>query len=228
MLLYKLYLKLIKSCIFGFSFCEKYVILSTEIMKSLEGICMMKELQVKLVPDKCVCEVVSDSLITAVDSKGIWCGQVDVAIRENIGDYYHQALLGHITQKSGMPMFEDGQVLEIKGEENHKGPFDNIIFVIDDVKKPLSEIIYNGLAKANKEGTKIVTMSCIRAGESYGKKETSFEEMATEVYKGIKLLLNNEPEINIKRLLMLTYDNYIYQSLLLKQFNKDEQVVAIY
>jgi len=53
---------------------------------------MAKELQVRLVANKSVCEVESEALITAVDSKGIWCGQVDMAIRDNVGNHYHQTL----------------------------------------------------------------------------------------------------------------------------------------
>lgn len=189
---------------------------------------MTKELQVRLVAGKSVCEVESDVLITAVDSKGIWCGQVDMAIRDTVGNHYHQALLGHITQKSGLAMFQDGQVIEIEGEDGHKGSFNNIIFVIDDTEKPLSEIIYAGLKKANDDKYEVASISAIRAGESFGRKEQSFEEMAVEVYKGIKLLLNSGVQINIKKLKMITYDNDKYRNLLIEEFGKDEAVVAIY
>lgn len=189
---------------------------------------MDKELQVRLVANKSVCEVASEALITAIDSKGIWCGQVDLAIRESVGSYYHQCLLGHITQKSGRDMFVDGQVQEIRGDEKHKATFNNIIFVIDDTIKPLSDIICAGLTKANENKYKVVSMSCIRAGESFGRKEKSFEEMAQQIYLGIRKFLKNEDTISIKRLLMLTYDNDDYRNLLLEAFAEDEAIVAIY
>ncbi|MBZ4683610.1 MAG: hypothetical protein PWP46_1939 [Fusobacteriaceae bacterium] len=189
---------------------------------------MKKQLLIRTVENKDVCEVESDALITAVDSKGIWCGQVDMAIRKNVGDYYHQALLGHIRQKTGASLFDDGQVILVEKDEGMKTAFNNIIFVIDDLTKPLSEIVYNGLVKANEEEYKIVSMSSIRAGESFGKKEKTFEEMAKEVFKGIRKFLNETDEIKINRLLILTYDNEEYKNLLIKEFNTDEDLVAIY
>ncbi len=189
---------------------------------------MDREVQVRLVENKSVCEVESEALITAVDSNGIWCGQVDLAIRKSVGDYYHQCLLGHVTQKSSRPMFVDGQVVEVFGDDNHKGVFNNIIFVIDDTKIPLSEIIFAGLKKANLSNYKVVSMSCIRAGESFGRKEKSLKEMAHQVYEGIRQFLNYTDCINLKRLLITTYDNAEYKQLLLDEFAKDEQVVAIY
>ena len=189
---------------------------------------MDKELQVRLVANKSVCEVESEALITAIDSSGIWCGQVDLAIRENVGSYYHQHLLGHITQKSGRAMFEDGQVLEVRGDEKNRAVFNNIIFVIDDTIRPLAEVVYAGLHKANEDRYRVVSMSCIRAGESFGRKEKSLEEMARQVYDGIRLFLNRAESIDLKRLLLITYDNDDYRSLLLDEFAKDEAVIAIY
>ena len=98
------------------------------------------ELYVKLISGKDVCEVKSQALITATDSKGIWCGKVDLAIRDKVGDYFHQSLFGHIRQKTGASMFEDGEVIEIFGNKDVLGiGFDNIIFVIDDCEEPLIE-----------------------------------------------------------------------------------------
>ncbi len=186
------------------------------------------ELYVKLISGKDVCEVESQALITATDSKGIWCGKVDLAIRDKVGDYFHQSLFGHIRQKTGASMFEDGEVIEIFGNKSILNiGFDNIIFVIDDCSEPLSVIVEQGLEKANEDGYEVVSMSAIRAGESFGRKEKSFEEMAKEFSKGIRNFFKGKDKISIKRLLVLIYDKEDYKQLLIDEFSKSDDITVI-
>ncbi len=183
------------------------------------------ELYVKMISGKGVCDVKSEALITATDSKGIWCGKVDIAIRDKAGDYFHQSLFGHIRQKTGASMFEDGQVIEIFGNKSILDiGFDNIIFVIDDCSEPLSVIVEKGLEKANKDGYKKVSMSAIRAGESFGRKEANYEEMAKEVAKGIHNFFKGKDEISLEKVLILTYDKEDYKKLLIEEFAKSDDI----
>jgi O-acetyl-ADP-ribose deacetylase (regulator of RNase III) len=186
------------------------------------------ELYVKLISGKDVCEVESQALITATDSKGIWCGKVDLAIRDKAGDYFHQSLFGHIRQKTGAFMFEDGEVIEIFGNKSALNVgFNNIIFVIDDCVEPLSVIVEQALEKANEDGYEVVSMSAIRAGESFGRKEKTFEEMAKELSKGIHNFFKGKDKISIKKLLILTYDKENYKELLINEFSKVDDITVI-
>ena len=183
------------------------------------------ELYVKMISGKDVCEVESQALITATDPKGIWCGKVDLAIRDKVGDYFHRSLFGHIRQKTGASMFEDSEVIEIFGNKSVLNiGFDNIIFVIDACVEPLSVIIEQGLEKANEDGYEVVSMSAIRAGESFGKKEANYEEMAKEVAKGIHNFFKGKDEISLKKVLILTYDKEDYKKLLTEEFAKSDDI----
>jgi hypothetical protein len=104
-------------------------------------------------------------------------------------------------------MFENGQTIEIFGNKSIlKIGFDNVIFIIDDCIEPLSTIIEQGLKKANEVGYEIVSMSAIRTGESFGKKEKRFEDMAKEISKGICNFFKDKDTFSIEKLLLLTYD----------------------
>ena len=54
------------------------------------------------------------------------------------------------------------------------------------------------------DGYEVVSMSAIRAGESFGRKEKNFEEMAKEISKGIHEFFKGKDCISLKKILILT------------------------
>lgn len=81
----------------------------------------------------------SDALITAINSSGAWFGGIDMVLTRMAGNLFHQQAM------NVMPL-SDGQVVVAFGKPNvNKGAFKNVVFVVDDLRKKLREIIYNGL-----------------------------------------------------------------------------------
>ncbi|MGM0509282.1 MAG: hypothetical protein ACQERZ_09015 [Fusobacteriota bacterium] len=163
-----------------------------------------------------VCDVKAQALITAVDSGGLWCGQVDEAIRKGIGSYYHDGLINKMKVHNGP--FWDGEVVIIEGDEENTPKFKDIIFVIDDFKKPLHEILEGAINKAIKTGYKKVILSAIRTGESFGKVEKSIEEVVNEVKESLKHIYRKHSGFPLDKIKFIAYNNREYEKELVKIF----------
>lgn len=104
-----------------------------------------------------ITRVPADGLITAVNSEGFWAGGVDGAIGRAGGGQFHsqaQVLIGQ----------QDGQVKIAETQQPHQGAFKNVVFVVDDLKLPLYDILSAGLNAADQAGHKSVSIPAMRLG----------------------------------------------------------------
>ena len=134
----------------------------------------------------------ADALITAINSTAVWNGQIDGAIRSVAGNLYHQQA------SAALPLF-NGETEVARGSRAlHRGSFDHVVFVIDDLEWPLRKIIYAGLAAADRVGVRTVTIPGIRLGTMIGVYEDSFEEVYQETEIGIVTYLKRNPGTNLR------------------------------
>ena len=151
-----------------------------------------------------VTKVHADVLITAVNSAGMWFGGIDGAIQNVAGNYFHKQIpLGSI---------QDLDVVVAKGDHfNHNGKFKHVIFVVDDLKSKLRDIIATGLEFADINEFTSVSIPAIRTGVMLGVVEKSLEEVVSEWIIGIKMYaadnMAESKDPNVQEISLVTYNN---------------------
>lgn len=149
--------------------------------------------------------IASDAIITAINSGGLWFGGIDGAIRRVAGNMYH-------AQVSGKKLI-NLEVIVARGDHNHHiGKFDNVVFVVDDLKSELRGVIARGLEEADNAGFKNVTIPAIRTGVMLGAVEKSLEQVVDEYVKGIMRYVGRKRVIKkqvpgIQAITFVTYNN---------------------
>lgn len=151
-----------------------------------------------------ITRVDSDAIITAINSKGLWFGGIDEAIYRVAGDFYHK-------QVSNEKLMDLGVVVARGSHNNHKGKFDNAVFVVDDLKSELCTIIARGLECADVAGFKKVAIPAIRTGVMLGVVEISLEQVVDEYMLGIRMYVNRKISKGqipgIQTITFVTYNN---------------------
>lgn len=140
-----------------------------------------------------------DTLITAVNSGGIWFGGIDGAIQRVAGNLFHNQVAEVLPLKHGATI-----VTKSNGKK-HNGKFGNVVFVIDDLQGSLSEVLLNGLTAASKAGFKSVALPTIRMGVMLGVVEKSKEEAVGEMVGGVMRFLDENPQTSIESITFVVY-----------------------
>lgn len=100
----------------------------------------------------------TDALLTAINSEGMWFGGVDGAIMRIAGDHYHQQA------RSKMPL-KNLQIIIAQGShEDHRGNFNDVIFVVDDLTSPVKEVVFSALYATIGSDYETISMPSIRMG----------------------------------------------------------------
>jgi len=125
----------------------------------------------------------ADAIITAINSGGMWFGGIDGAISSVAGNHYHSQA------GKSMPL-SDLQTVIARGNRNdHRGEFDNVVFVVDDLQSPLDNVVYKGLEAASNEGYQNVLLPTIRMGVMLGQVEKTTEEAIDRMSNGVREFL---------------------------------------
>jgi O-acetyl-ADP-ribose deacetylase (regulator of RNase III) len=151
-----------------------------------------------------------DCLITAINSSGLWFGAIDRVLQDIAGDAFHSHL------RKAMPL-KDGQTVVVDHNGFRRGgAFANVVFVVDDLQRPLHEIIREGLLAASVAGYKSVAIPTIRMGVMIGVVEKSTEEAIDELAKGVKGFLVESPSTPIKTIRFVVHSDQNLQTQLQK------------
>jgi len=154
----------------------------------------------------------SDALITAINSSGMWFGGIDGAIQRVAGYQYHK-------QATTMEL-NDLDVVVARGDRNnHNGHFDNVVFIVDDLKSELRQVIFRGLDASDEAGFKVVTIPAIRTGVMLGVVERSLKEVVNEWIYGIKKYVlhtttSKRRNQRIKEIKFVIYNNPMLEDML--------------
>jgi O-acetyl-ADP-ribose deacetylase (regulator of RNase III) len=154
----------------------------------------------------------ADALITAINSDGIWYGGIDRAIMRVAEGQYHSQAAQH--------KLNDLDVVVARGDRNnHIGHFDNVIFVVDDLKSELHDVVFRGLHAADEAGFKVVTIPAIRTGVMLGVVERSLKEVVNEMVDGVKTYIlystsSKQRNPQIKEIKFVIYNSPMLEDML--------------
>jgi O-acetyl-ADP-ribose deacetylase (regulator of RNase III) len=126
-----------------------------------------------------ITQIPADAMMTAINSGGMWFGGIDGAIQRVAGGMYH-------SQAADRMPLSDLQVVVAKGDRNlHRGQFNDVVFVVDDLRSPLSKVMYAGLEAAHNQGYDSLLIPAIRMGVMAGAVEKTQEETFAQISEGI-------------------------------------------
>lgn len=149
-----------------------------------------------------------EALITAINSGGLWFGGIDSVINRVAGDRYHSQAT------AAMPLHDGQTIVALRTSQAHKGSFINVVFIVDDLQRPLHEIVYNGLKAASDAGFKSVSLPTIRMGVMLGVVEKSVNEAVEEMARGVTEFLANNPGTSLQSITFVVYNDKTTRSLL--------------
>jgi O-acetyl-ADP-ribose deacetylase (regulator of RNase III) len=149
----------------------------------------------------------ADAMVLAVNSTGIWNGQMDAAVMQAIGSSYHGEL------QAAMPL-TDGDVVVAQGQPNIAPAFERIIFVIDDLVRPLDQIVGAGLRKAEDLGFAKVTLPTLRMGNMAGKYRS--EDAISALVRAINGFVKDNPK-QVQEVRVVVYNSRANANVLREQ-----------
>lgn len=147
-----------------------------------------------------ITQVKCDAIITAINAGGAWFGGIDRAIYNAAGTMYH-------SQIKKEDLYELNFIVARGDHNNHRGKFDNVVFVVDELECPLRSVIASGLEGAHAAGFKNVAIPSIRTGVMINMVERGFEDVVNEYVEGVKIYLNSYERLNIEAIAFVTYNN---------------------
>jgi O-acetyl-ADP-ribose deacetylase (regulator of RNase III) len=124
-----------------------------------------------------ITKVETDAIITLINRQCNWNGSLDHAIMNVAGAQYHNQAR-KVFETTGL---QNGQVIISNKQTCHAGRFENVIFVVDDLTSPLSELLYKGLIAAKEQGYNHVAIPLLRTGTNKGKVEKSVLEVIHQI-----------------------------------------------
>lgn len=143
----------------------------------------------------------ADAMIASVECNGFCGSEIHKYVKENLPSEYKNREL------------KDGEALSIMSARS-------MVFVADNYKLPLHEIVTNALLEAEKAGHTSVALPALRSGYAFGAIESSQAEVSYEVLKGISEYVDKGKGV-IKKIyitipknevLVEYYKNWILQS----------------
>ena len=131
-----------------------------------------------------ITQIPTDAIMTAINSGGMWFGGVDGAIQRAAEEHYHE-------QAAALMPLKELQTVVAKGDyHNHSGQFNDVVFVVDDLKHSLDEVVYAGLEAAHNEGYKTLLVPAMRMGVMAGAVEKTPMETVGKIREGVEDFLN--------------------------------------
>ncbi len=134
--------------------------------------------------------VPADVLITAIDSSGMWFGEIDDAIKHSAGTMFH-------AQASVAMPLHDGQAVVARKSGSHNGMWEDVVFVVDDFEHPLSQIVRTALETASRNRYRSASLPAIRTGVTLGVVERNAKAAVDEILCGLYAFLKNNPQTSL-------------------------------
>lgn len=160
----------------------------------------------------------ADAIITPINSEGCWLGGIDRAIYGAAGQFYHN-------QARGKELHNLQTVVAAGHRNHHEGGFNNVVFVIDDLRASLRYVISEGLEAADDAGYKTVLIPAMRTGVMLGVVEGCIEQVVHEYIHGIKRYITRMASIgnkpNIQGIAFVIYKNPQLEDILNKALKNE-------
>lgn len=117
-----------------------------------------------------------DAIVTLINSGGAWFGGIDGAIQRVAGGMYHA--------QAAEVKLRNKQVVIAKGRRDmHRGNFDDVIFVVDDLQSPLNELVSVALKAAQNAGYQSIAFPMMRTGVMMGAVEPDVRAVVAQMRK---------------------------------------------
>lgn len=144
----------------------------------------------------------SDGLITAINGGGLWLwnGGVDRAIRRAAGDQFHEQA------DNQMPLAEGRVIFATKFFGGEKLAFDSVIFVVDNLQRPLREVVFAGLQEAERQRLAVVTLPSLRTGVMEGVYEPTVEAALDETVAALMQFVASQPHY-VQKVTVVVYND---------------------
>ncbi len=137
-----------------------------------------------------IAKIPSHAIITAINSGGAWYGGIDGVLKRAAGDHFH-------AQASAAMPLEDGMTVVARGGNVTSLPFQNVVFIIDDLQQPLGNIVFNGLLAASNAGFASVTLPAIRTGVMLGRFERTKQAAVFAIGEGVRRFIRSGGDLDI-------------------------------
>lgn len=144
-----------------------------------------------------ITEIPADMLITAINSDGAWFGGIDDAIQRVAGPMFHN--------QAAAVRLRDGDTVLAKANGSHGGAFRDVVFVVDDLRRPLSQIVEASLKAADEAGATSVTLPALRTGVMAGEYESPLQAIA-QAGIGVRKFVGARPA-HIRRITFVIYND---------------------
>jgi O-acetyl-ADP-ribose deacetylase (regulator of RNase III) len=146
-----------------------------------------------------ISEVRADALITAINASGMWWGAIDTAIQRICGIMFHKKAA------AAMPL-RDGQVIFAPASSLHDCSFASVIFVIDELRQPVGNLVGAVLEEADALALKSVSLPTFRTGVMADAYEPRHEALAG-MAAAINEFVITSPESCIEEITVVVYEN---------------------
>jgi O-acetyl-ADP-ribose deacetylase (regulator of RNase III) len=146
-----------------------------------------------------IANIHADALIAPINSGQAWHGAIDGVIQRCAGWQFHQ-------QAAAAAPLHDQQTINATVRDCHTGAFRNVVFVVDDVERPLRQIVLAGLKAADAAGYESVSLPAMRLGVMMGAFERSVEATVREMAEGTKAFVDSKPT-NIRSITFVVYSD---------------------
>ena len=160
-----------------------------------------------------ISRVKSDALITTINSGGMWFGGIDGVIQRAAGNLFHSQAA------KALPLIDGQTIIAHNNDHAHDGAFTNVVFVVDDLIQTLADIIFEGLAAADRAGFTTVTLPTIRMGVMLGVVEKSAEEAVVAMKVGVRNFVKRNPT-SIRNITFVVYNDPKILSLIQGNFSE--------
>lgn len=149
-----------------------------------------------------ITRIPTDAIMTAINSEGLWFGGIDGAIQRVAGNQYHKQ-----AEKS-MPL-ANLQTIVAKGNKRlHKGQFNDVVFVVDDLASSLDKVVYAGLEAAHNAEYGKILVPAIRMGVMAGAVEKTPEETVRKLGSGISDFMKSYgPKTKLENITFVVYND---------------------
>jgi O-acetyl-ADP-ribose deacetylase (regulator of RNase III) len=155
----------------------------------------------------------ADALITATNSRGMYLGRVDKAINSVAGNLFHNQV------DRAMPLSE-GQTILARGM-GHGGSFHSVLFVVDNLVRPLNRVALTALRAAESAGIHRLTLPMMRTGAQLGRVEPTAEIAVHRLAQAVKAFAASNPR-SVSSIRFVIFDDGRRASLLRQKLRQIE------
>ena len=149
-----------------------------------------------------------DAIVTLINPGGMWWGGLDNAIMHVAGTIYH-------SQARAIPL-TDGQVVVAKRHgRQHSGSFNDVLFVVDDLRLPLSDLMFSALRETQIEGYRSIAFPMMRTGVMLGAFEPNIRAVVEQMRAAIDKFTHLYPDSDLK-IYIVVYNDPEAENILLE------------